>query len=68
MTAEEKALNIAENRGITDYKVKGNVLSYYTSYPMEKCTYLVTIDIETLEEERKELKKYYKKGLQNACL
>lgn len=68
MTVEEKALYIAESRGVTDYKVKGNVLSYYTSYPIERCTYLVTIDIETLEEERKELKRYYKKGLQNSCL
>lgn len=57
MTTEEKALNIAENRGITDYNVKGDILSYYTSYPVERCTYLVTIDIETLKEERKELKK-----------
>lgn len=68
MTVEEKALYIAESRGVTDYKVKGNALSYYTSYPTERCTYLVTIDMSTLEEERKELKRYYKKGLQNSCL
>ena len=62
---------IAEDRGILDYKLKGNRMIYYTNWKETQdkdVTYKVTIRLDTLKEERQKLNRYYEKGNINGCL
>lgn len=66
----ELATMIAEDRGIIDYKVKGNRMIYYANWKETQeydVTYKVTIRLDTLKEERQKLNKYYQKGNINRC-
>lgn len=61
----ELATMIAEERGIIDYKVKGNRMIYYANWQEQigiDVTYKVTIRLDTLKEERQKLNKVYAKG------
>ena len=56
---------IAEDRGILDYKLKGNRMIYYANWKETQdkdVTYKVTIRLDTLKEERQKLNRYYEKG------
>lgn len=65
----KKALNYCEKYGILPYKEDGKTLVYYANYPaygMEKrYTIKVTVNLETMEETRKRLKKWNRKGNEN---
>ena len=69
---ENKAVQHAERYGILDYTIKGSYMVYYASYPSsgqdKRTTYKVTINLETNEEKREQLKRYYKKGETNLYL
>lgn len=58
--AEEKALRYAEKRGICEYHVdKRNHMVWYASFPLERCTYKVTFDLDNGKETRIPLKHYH---------
>ncbi|MBU3173313.1 hypothetical protein [Clostridium estertheticum] len=65
---ENKALIYSETYGIIEYKVIGSNMIFYTNYPTEKNTYKCVIDLETMIEIRKVLKRYYKMGSYNLCV
>lgn len=68
---ELEALKTAymEKYGIVDGALKGGFLVYYTSYPSERTTYKVTVNLVTSKEiSRVQLERYYKKGLANQGL
>lgn len=54
------ALVYAEEYGIIEYHVKGNLMIYYPTYPEEHATYKTVVNLDTFEEKREPLKKYYK--------
>lgn len=56
---ETVALLYAETRGIIEYHVRKGKMIYYTSFPMEHMTYKATVDLVTLKETRKPLRRYY---------
>lgn len=62
---DASALVYAEHYGIVEFHVKGNQMIYYPTYPEEHATYKAVINLDTFEEKREPLKKYYKayKGL-----
>lgn len=67
---ENIAIDYAESHGIIDYRVRGDVMIYYTNWPAtayEKGrTYKVVVDLFTGKEiYRDELKRYYRKGNAN---
>lgn len=55
-----EALKYAEKYGIIEYHVKGNEMIYYTSWPMEHSTYRVVVNLDTLDEVRTEMSRYYR--------
>ena len=57
---EHKALLFAEHYGIIEYYVKGNTMFFYPTYPMEHMTYKAVVNLDTMKETRKPLKRYYK--------
>lgn len=63
------ALNYAEKYGIIDYQVKDNKMIYYANYPKyldnPRYTMKVTVNLDTLEEERQRLKRWNPKGNSN---
>ena len=68
------ALVYAEEYGILEYHVKDNQMIYYPTYPMEHTTYKAVVSLDTFEESREPLKKYYEPyhgligGKYQACL
>ena len=57
---EDKALRYAERHGVIEYHVKGNKMIYYMSYPLERATMKVVVDLDALKEEKRtQLKGYY---------
>ena len=66
---EQRALQYAEEKGILDYKVKGNRMIYYANYPEylsePRKTYKVTVRLDTMKEERQKLNKWNPKGNAN---
>lgn len=70
---EQAQLRYCEKYGIIDSQRIRNSMIYYSSYPSvsqdKAITYKVTVDLERFEEvERRQLKRYYKKGEVNRCL
>ena len=57
---EHEALLYAEQYGIIEYHVKGNEMIYYTSWPMEHATYRAVVNLDTMEEIRNEMPRYFK--------
>lgn len=55
-----KALKYAERYGIIEYHVKGNEMIYYTSWPLEHSTYKAVVNLDTLDEVRTEMGRYYR--------
>ena len=53
---ETKALLYAEKFGIRDYTVKGNAMVYKEEFPTEG-TYKATVNLDTMKETRKQVKK-----------
>ena len=60
---ELKALEYAEKYGIIDYKITGNTMTYYESYPTEG-HYKATVNLKTMVETRKQVK-FIRKGGKN---
>ena len=57
---EDKALRYAERHGVIEYHVKGDKMIYYVSYPLERSTIKVVVNLDAMEEdERIRLKGYY---------
>ena len=56
---QKKALLYAEKYGVIEYSVHDDQMVFYTSYPAEHTTYRVNVDLDTLEEMRVPLLKYY---------
>lgn len=70
---EQAQVQYCERYGIIDAQRFKNHMFYYSSYPSEgqdkSVTYKITVDLERFEEvERRQLKRYYKKGEVNRCL
>ena len=57
---EQKALLYAEKYGIIEYHVEGNKMIYYSSFPLEHSTIEAVVNLDTMTEKRKYLRKYYK--------
>lgn len=57
---EERAMAYAEHYGIVEFKVKDNAMIYYTSWPMERTTYKVTVNLDIIHETREAMRRYYK--------
>lgn len=57
---EERAMAYAEHYGIVEFKVKGKAMIYYTSWPMERTTYKVTVNLDIIYETREAMRRYYK--------
>lgn len=57
---ELKALIYAEDHGIIEYHVTGSKMIYYTAFPLERMTYKAVVNLDTMEEVRTEMSKYYK--------
>ena len=56
---EQKALLYAEKHGIIEYHVEGNKMIYYSSFPLEHSTIEAVVDLDTMTEKRKYLRRYY---------
>ena len=54
------AVIYAEEYGILEFHVKGNQMIYYPTYPEEHMTYKAVVNLDTFEETRTPLRKYYK--------
>lgn len=65
---KNKALIFAETYGIIEYKVINSKMIFYTNYPMEHNTYKCIVNLKTMFETRKALKRYYKIGGYNLCV
>lgn len=53
------ALIYAEKHGIIEYHINKGKMVYYTSFPMEHMTYKAVVNLETLEEKRIPMRRYY---------
>ena len=65
---EKNATLFCEKYGIIDYKVKDNHLIYYRNCAVAQGiyrTYKHTVDLDTMKENVKELKRLNKKGFLN---
>ena len=51
-----KAIKYSERYGVRDYKLKKNIMTYREKYPTEGI-YKATVNLETMEEVRKQLYK-----------
>lgn len=64
-----KGIRYAEKYGIVDYKIKNGKLIYYANYPEylneKKYTIKIVVNLKTMEEKRKRLKRWNKKGNAN---
>ena len=57
---EQRALDYAEWYGITSYKIKDGKMIYYTSWHYERTTYKCIVNLDTMEETREPMTRYYK--------
>ena len=55
-----EAIRYCEQHGIIEHHVIGNKMIYYTSFPSEHMTYKAVVDLDTWNEERTPMKRYYK--------
>lgn len=53
---DDKALIYAEKHGIIAHEVIGNTMNYTETFPMEKSKYNVNVNLDTMQETRKEIK------------
>lgn len=69
MNYEMIALHFAEQYGIINYKVKGNQMIYNVSYPAylsnPRYTIQHIVNLDTLKEQTKRLKRFDSNGLVN---
>lgn len=56
---KQKALIYAEKYGIIEYHIEGNTMVYYSSFPLEHRTIKAEVNLDTMTEKRKYLRKYY---------
>ena len=56
---ELRALRYAEKYGIIEYHVKGNEMIYYTTWIMEHATYRAVVNLDTMDEVRTLMSRYY---------
>lgn len=65
----DKAIQYCEKYGIVEFRVAGGKLIYYANYPdylsQKRVTYKVTVNLDTMEESRVELKRFNKVGNAN---
>jgi len=54
---DERALRYAERYGIVTYKVKGNEMHYTEEFRAEKSKYRVTVNLDSMTETRKEVRR-----------
>lgn len=54
-THAERALLYAERYGIIEYEVKDNKMIYYEAYPFKSTTYKCTVNLNTMNETRREI-------------
>ncbi|MBU3186619.1 hypothetical protein [Clostridium estertheticum] len=65
---DNKALIFAEKYGVIEYKVINSKMIFYTNYPQEHSTYKCTVNLKSMLETRKALKRYYHIGNYNMCI
>jgi len=69
MSYKDIALRYAEQYGIVDYQVKGNLMTYLKSYPAAGYephrTYKHTVNLDTGKSTVVQLKRFNKKGFFN---
>lgn len=53
----QKALLFAEKYGIVEYKVNKNSMIYYENFPLERNTYKCIVNLNTMKEQKKSIKK-----------
>ena len=53
------ALMLAEKWGVIEYRVKGNKMVFYSSWPGEHSTVKCVVDLDTMKETRHTIKRYY---------
>lgn len=57
---DHKALLYAEKYGIIEYHTEGNKMIYYSSFPLEHRTIEAEVNLDTMTENRRYLRKYYR--------
>lgn len=66
---EHKALLYSEHYGIIESTIKNNLMIYYTSYPEylhnKRYTIKTVVNLDTMQEQKIQLKKYNKIGVYN---
>ena len=64
-----KALQYSEHYGIVEYTTATNLMIYYTSYPEylhnKRYTIKTIVNLDTMQEQREQLKRYNKIGVYN---
>lgn len=55
MNYHHKALLYAEKYGIVEYTVMDNTMVYYESFPLEQATYKAIVNLDTMQEQRKQI-------------
>ena len=56
---EYRALCFAEKVGVIEYTVIKNHMLFYSSFPLEHSTIRAIVNLDTMEESREYLKKYF---------
>ena len=56
----DKAISYCDKYGFREFYVKGNTMIYYTSWRIEHTTYKCVVNLDTMEETRTPMKRYYK--------
>lgn len=64
---KEKADMYAEKYGIVYYDVCGKFMTYYTSYPSERCTYKCVVQLDNMLEIRTALDEYICTNVNMCC-
>ena len=66
---EQKSLQYAEHYGVTEYTTASNKMIYYISYPQylnnKRYTIKAVVNLDTMQEQRTQLKKYNRIGVYN---
>ena len=56
---EHKAILYAEKYGVIEFHVKKNQMIYYSSFPLEHSTIKAVVNLDTMQETRTYLSRYY---------
>ena len=56
---KQLALLLAEKWGVIEYAVIGNIMTFYSSWPGEHSTVKCEVNLDTMRETRRCLKRYY---------